>query len=43
MIQCTNCIWADGCLDLDNPNFPNQQVEECKNYVDYRELKSNKT
>lgn len=43
MIQCTNCIWADGCLDLDDPNFPNQQVEKCKNYVDYRELKSNKT
>ena len=38
MIYCTNCIWADGCLDLDDPNFPNQQVEECKNYIDYREL-----
>ena len=42
MIYCINCIWADGCLDLDDSNFHNQQVEECKNYIEYRELKNNK-
>ena len=38
MIHCINCIWADECLDLDTDNYLNQQVEECKNYIDYREL-----
>lgn len=38
MIHCINCIWAFGCLDLDTDDYLNQQVEECKNYIDYREL-----
>ena len=37
MIHCINCIWAFGCLDLDTDDYLNQQVEECKNYIDYRE------
>ena len=38
MIHCINCIWAFGCFDLDTDDYLNQQVEECKNYIDYREL-----
>lgn len=37
MIHCINCIWAFGCLDLDTDDYINQQVEKCKNYIDYRE------
>lgn len=39
MIHCINCIWAEfGCLDLDTDDYLNQQIEEYKNYIDYREL-----
>ena len=38
MIHCINCVWANECLDLDDPNFPNEQIEECENYVNYKKL-----